>query len=101
MEPRGFIRLTIEYRQEDRCWTARCPELGTSMFGDTFEEAQEAIIEAINLHLEGLTEAGELEQFLKRHSIKVYRVKPSRKQIVKVPVADNTTYQTLLQPVCA
>ena len=100
MTPVGFVLLTIEYHQEKDHWTARCPQLGTSMFGDSFEEAQEAIIEAIQLHLSGLEEVGKRKRFFKEHDIKFYRVKPSSRQTITVPVAENTAYQPLIQPVC-
>ena len=98
MKPLGFVILTVEYRQEEGCWTARCPELGTSMFGETFEEAQEAIREAIHLHLNGLEETGERERFFKEHHIKLYQHRPADAAL-KLPAVENTAYQALIQPV--
>ena len=99
MKALGFVILTVEYRQEGGSWTARCPQLGTSMFGDTFEEAQEAIREAIHLHLNGLEEVGERERFFKEHNIKLYQVRPAH-MAIKVPAVEHTAYQALIQPVC-
>ena len=48
-----FIVLTVSFRQDGDKWLARCIELGTSTFGNTFEGAQEALKEAIDLAKHG------------------------------------------------
>lgn len=73
---REFILLTaiIEPDEDSNCWTAKCLELGTAHFGNTPEEAQRNIKEAVKLHLETLKDVGELERFLKEHKIKPLEV---------------------------
>ena len=56
---KGYVLLTARLQNEDDVWTARCLELGTSTFGDTLEEAEEAISEAIEWHLDVLGKHGE------------------------------------------
>jgi predicted RNase H-like HicB family nuclease len=67
-----FIVLTVSFRQEGNKWLARCIELGTSMFGNTFEDAQEALKGAIDLHLNTLEDVHECERFFNENNIKVY-----------------------------
>jgi len=68
-----FIVLTVHFEQEqDGRWTAECKELGTATFGDTLEEANQSVREAIVLHLNGLEEVGERERFFKENNITVY-----------------------------
>lgn len=71
-----FIVLTVSFRQEGDKWLARCIELGTSTFGNTFEGAQEALKEAIDLHLNTLEDVHECERFFKENHIKVYTNTP-------------------------
>lgn len=98
MEPLGFVVLTIEYHREDGQWLARCLELGTSTFGDTFEEAEQAIREAILLHLNTLEDVGERQRFFREHNIKSYTVRPSRPRPLKVLANEDMAYQRVVQP---
>ena len=95
-----YVKLTIIMQKDEteNCWLAKCKELGTSTFGDTFEEAQEAIMEAIHLHIEGLIEVGELERFFKDHKIKTISKPPVKEVTVKAPVTPNTFIQSLITP---
>ena len=74
MKKNCYIKLTVTIQkdQEDNCWLSRCVELGTSTFGDTIEEAEEAIVEAIELHIEGLIKQGELIRFFKENNIHLF-----------------------------
>ena len=67
-----FIVLTFSIRQDGNKWLARCVELSTSTFGNTFEETREALKEAVLLHLNTLEDVGECERFLKENHVKVY-----------------------------
>ncbi len=73
-----YIILTTIIRQEENVWTAVCKELGTSTFGNTFEEAHNNLDEAIGLHLNTLEDVGECKRFLKENNIKVYSKRPQR-----------------------
>ncbi len=80
---KGYILLTVRFEREDNRWTAECLELGTASFGDTHEEAEETITEAIQLHLDGLEEHGERERFFRENNIAVYPVPPTKEPPVK------------------
>ncbi len=64
MQSKGYILLTVIFKREQDVWTAECKELSTSTFGDTFDEAEVAIKEAISLHLNTLEDVGECSRFL-------------------------------------
>ena len=89
----GFVVLRFEFNKEnDGRWTAVCTELGTATFGDTFEEAQEDLQEAVALHLNTLEDVGERRRFFKENNITLHRVQPS-----KPPVVRNVPFSTLVQ----
>ena len=75
----GFVVLTVSLKKEDKYWEAYCEELGTASFGKSFEDAQENIHEAIELHLNTLCEVGECERFLKERNISIIWDKPPEK----------------------
>lgn len=77
----GFIVLTIIFKFEDDVWTAECKELGTATFGDTIQEAERDIQEAILLHLNTLEQVGERETFFREHGIEIYSTKPQTMHI--------------------
>lgn len=76
MQTEGFIILTVRFEREGDQWAATCLELGTAACGDNFEEAQEAIREAITLQLNALEELGERASFFQRYRIRFYRQAP-------------------------
>ena len=83
----GYVLLTVRLQNEDDVWTAKCLELGTSTFGDTLEEAEDAISEAIEWHLDALGKHGERERFFSEHGITVYPTLPEEKPSARrVPV---------------
>ncbi len=47
------IELSIEYFEEDGAVVALCPELNVSSFGETVEEAEQSVKEALELFFEG------------------------------------------------
>lgn len=92
-----FLLLTIYFtKEDDGRWTAQCEELGTATFGDTLEEAQECIEEAIHLNVEGLIEAGEFENFLAEHKISKYDSEPQEQPTISAPIINNRN--TFIQP---
>lgn len=46
------LKFTIIYHKEDKWYVALCPDLGVTSQGETLEEAQKNIQEAIELYLE-------------------------------------------------
>ena len=50
----------VVFEHEGESWGAYCPDLpGVGVVGDTREEAEKLVHEAVALHLAGLREAGE------------------------------------------
>ena len=72
----GYILLTVRFAREGDQWTAECQELGTAACGDTLEEAEGAIKDLIELHLNSLEELGERAAFFEKHGIKFHRTRP-------------------------
>ncbi|MYB50402.1 MAG: type II toxin-antitoxin system HicB family antitoxin [Dehalococcoidia bacterium] len=59
---------TISYRaeifREGDLYVSRCPDLDVSSFGDTVEEARDALQEAVEAFLEGCELLGTLDEVL-------------------------------------
>ena len=85
-----YISLTLRIFEESGGYAAECIELGTATCGDTFEEAHENILDAIDVHVRGLEEIGERTRYFKEQgiTIKTYK-KPKRKvtRTVDLPVS--------------
>lgn len=58
------IELRINYFEEDGTIVALCPELQVSSFGDTLDEAEKSIKEALDLFLEGCETLGTINEVL-------------------------------------
>ena len=58
------IQVHIDYFEEDGVIVALCPDLQVSSFGDTFEEAEQSIQEALELFFEGCEAMGTLSEVL-------------------------------------
>lgn len=56
--------VEIAVFMEDRIWVAYCPALEVSSYGDTKEEAQKALEEAMEIFFEETIERGTLEKVL-------------------------------------
>jgi predicted RNase H-like HicB family nuclease len=103
MRVKGYIIVSLVFKREGRCWTGRCPELGTATYGSTVDEVSEALREAIMLQLNTLEDVGECERFLKENNIKFYRQKPDRvpdSHRKPVSITDDTLTDERLVPVC-
>ena len=93
---RGYIALTISFqREKGDLWTAECLELGTSTFGNSFEDVNEKIDEAILLHLNTLEEVGERKRFFEEHNINIIYYKP---KTISVPTTKILRKNTFIQP---
>lgn len=73
----GFVVLNLIFRREGKWVVGECVELGTSTFGRSYDEADERLHEAVQLHLEGLEDAGERERFFREHGIELYSSSPT------------------------
>lgn len=93
---KAFIVLTVFFEKEKggERWVATCKELGTSTYGNTLDEAQERIEEAIGLHLNTLEEVGERARFFEENNIKVLTGKPADEIEMTVP----NQHQVFSQP---
>ena len=85
-EPAGYILLTGYAEEEDGLFASFCPELGTASCGDTLLEALDNLGDAINVHLLGLADVGELERTLQERYIRVETIPPPMDSVeVRVP----------------
>ena len=81
-----FVRLTLQFQKlEDGTWLAECKELGTVTQSGSLESAQEELLELVELHLNGLEDAGERERFFEEHNIIVYDFEPPKKLTIEAP----------------
>lgn len=97
-----YVRLTtIFVQEEDGRWTAECKELGTATFGDTFEEAKKDLDEAIELHLNTLTEVGEIERFFRENGITIGTFSTTKSVRKSIPVAPNVFMNSHEYPIQA
>jgi len=79
MTSAGYIIVTLQFWREGDQWVGLCPELGTSVCGDTIEDAEQALKNAIPLHLNTLEDVGERRRFFREHRIHLYRKKPAQR----------------------
>ena len=75
----GYIEVTIRFFEEEGQWTAQCVELGTATCADSLEEAEEAIVEMVLLHLNALEDIGTCHEFLKQHGVRFHKGSADRK----------------------
>ena len=64
-----FIESTYTIKKENSHYVTVCPEFDVSSFGDTVEEANENLKEAIMLYLEGIDELKIRDQIFEEKSI--------------------------------
>ena len=67
--PKMFFRYSIVIRKEKAGFSSWCPELEVASSGDTVEEANKNLKEAIDCLLETYSELGELKQMLTQRGI--------------------------------
>ncbi len=59
------IPVLCRFRQEDGVWNGIAEDLAVAVFGNTFEEAQKNLSDAILCHLEALQELKQIDQTIK------------------------------------
>ena len=82
MEHLGRYQVTVEIHQEGNQWVSRCEELDVASCGDTFEEALANLYDALELYMETLDAAGEVEHLLamkELHSVPITADQPAPK----------------------
>ena len=67
----GYVTLTGIIEEEDDQFVSYCRELGTSSCGDTIDEAFNNLGDAIEVHINGLIETGELIQVFRERNIRI------------------------------
>lgn len=77
---RGHIVLTARVQREGKYYVARSLELGISSFGDTIEEAFDALADATLLYLKTLEEEGERRRFFEEKGIEIVPGEPSNEE---------------------
>jgi len=71
-----YIVVTHVIKKENDQYVATCPEFDVSSFGETVEEANDNLKEAISLYLEGIEELKVRDQIFKEKSITTYISQP-------------------------
>jgi predicted RNase H-like HicB family nuclease len=64
-----MIKLTFEITREDDQYVAVCPELDIASQGDTVEDAEKHLDDAVTLYLDVIEEDGERERIFKERGI--------------------------------
>ncbi len=70
-----FIILTNIFIEEDNGYVVKCPELGISTQGDTIEESEKNIEDAIYVFLNSIESIGLRDKIFKEKNIKIYKYK--------------------------
>ncbi|GAI66535.1 unnamed protein product [marine sediment metagenome] len=74
--PVMYIVLTHMISKEEKVFFALCPELDVGSQGETVEESDNNLKDAILLYLDTIEELGTREYIFKKRNIKVYSHKP-------------------------
>jgi predicted RNase H-like HicB family nuclease len=70
-----YIRLTNIITKEEKMFFSHCPELDIGSQGETVEEANNNLKDAIILYLNTIKELGTREEIFKKKNIKIYSYK--------------------------
>lgn len=81
------INVHIDYFEENDVIVALCPELQVSSFGDTIEEAEKSIREALELFFEGCENLGTIQEVLEESGF----IKTGNEWILRKPVKTTET----------
>ncbi|MBA7548136.1 hypothetical protein ES705_40582 [subsurface metagenome] len=74
--PVMYIVLTHMISKEEKVFFALCPELDVGSQGETVEEADNNLKDAVVLYLNTIEELGTRDHIFKERNIKVYSRKP-------------------------
>ncbi len=95
------VVLTGLIEKEERVWVATCTELGVAAQARSIDDALERLMEACALQMSVLEEVGELDGFLKRHKIQIYKAAPKTPRLEVSNLKPGTLATTLIQPLPA
>jgi predicted RNase H-like HicB family nuclease len=99
-----FIILTNIFIEEDNGYVVKCPELGISTQGDTIEESEKNIKDAIFVFLNSIESLGLRDEIFKKHNIKTYNCnelpqKESEEMSINRVNNENIYYKKTLIPI--
>jgi len=83
------VKLLVQVKREGDVFVSRCPALDVYSQGDTADEAERNVVEAVQLFLESCYERGVLEQVLKDcgfHPDRNGRIEEDDGHVVEVPL---------------
>ena len=73
--PQYFIRLTLRYkRNDDDSWSGWCVELTTATDADTLPHLQEALLDLVQLHMDGTADVMDLKDWLTSREVALYPI---------------------------
>ena len=91
-----FISITHIFTKEDNGFIAKCPELGIYGQGDTIEEAEKNILDAVGVFLNSVEAMGLRDNIFKERNIKVYKYRELPKEEIETiaisPVIDENSF---------
>ncbi len=79
------VRFRMEVFREGRQYVSLCPELNVSSFGETQQEAEEALKEAVRLFVEQCEEMGTLAEVLEEAGFE-HVTEPAERWVSREPV---------------
>ena len=95
-----YIIVTCNINKEDDTYVAVCPELDVASQGETVEEANNNVKEAIILYLNSIEELGIRKEIFKERKIKVYSGVPEpKKEKIPIPKDFNNDSFTTINPI--
>ena len=71
--PDYALPLTFDLERTGEQWTGTCLELGTSTFGDTFDEVKKELQESVTLQLNEVERLGFIAEFLEENHANLIR----------------------------
>ena len=100
MPARGFVILTLVFRQDGRRWTGECLELGTATYARTLKQTRDELLDLVTLHLNALEDVGERDRFFREHGIRFYTDDTSPSAVTaQVPLDGEAYFQAHRVPV--
>ena len=81
------VVLRFVVRQEEDHWFGQCVELGTAADGPSVDAVLEKLRNLVELTLDGLTGAGQLERVFRERNIPIYLTTPDVLTVAEVPVS--------------
>ena len=74
--PDYVIVLTFDFCEELGQWVGVCPELGTSAFADTLQQARLELREAMELQLNEMEKLTEIREYLAENRVSITPIDP-------------------------